>query len=74
MEHPIQKSEIDIEKIMVACEFQGKWIEVQVNGQALKYGMIQTVDCPCGREQFVIGLRKRILSEDDFQNAKQKTL
>jgi hypothetical protein len=69
MEHPVQ-AEINLDTIMVACETQDKWVEVQVNGQALKYGMTQTVNCPCGREQFVIGLRKRILNEEDFQKAK----
>jgi hypothetical protein len=69
LEHNLQK-EIVMDTIMVACETQGKWVEVQVNEQALKYGMTQTVNCPCGREQFVIGLRKRIINEEDFQKAK----
>jgi hypothetical protein len=70
MEHLIPE-EIVMNQIMVACQTMGKWLPVSINGQALKYGMTQTVNCPCGHEQFVIGMRKRIVGENDSQETKK---
>ncbi len=71
MEHTLP-DEISLDVFPIMCETTSETVLLKISADHLRLGSIQIVPCPCGKESFVIGVRPKIQSRVEFEDAKRQ--